>query len=77
MIPNEKSYCELDPDVVDRWGIPVLRFHWQWSENETEDVRGYAATFRSVIETGGGTVPRFLAGTEDPRRPSRRRRNHS
>src|SRR5690606_2177393 len=30
MIPNEGSYCEIDPAVKDRWGIPVLRFHWQW-----------------------------------------------
>ena len=34
MIPNENSYCEIDPDVVDRWGIPVLRFHWKWSDDE-------------------------------------------
>src|SRR5690606_21422221 len=25
MVPSEKCYCEIDPDVVDRWGIPVLR----------------------------------------------------
>ena len=24
MIPNENSYCEIDPDTVDQWGIPVL-----------------------------------------------------
>jgi choline dehydrogenase-like flavoprotein len=59
MIPNEKSYCELDPDVVDRWGIPVLRFHWQWSENETKMSEDMQQTFRSVIETGGGTVLDF------------------
>ena len=29
MIPNENCYCEIDPEVVDQWGIPVLRFHWQ------------------------------------------------
>jgi choline dehydrogenase-like flavoprotein len=34
MIPNDHSYCEIDPQVKDKWGIPVLRFHWQWSEHE-------------------------------------------
>src|SRR5690349_2580380 len=29
MIPNEDTYCEIDPEVVDRWGIPALRFHFQ------------------------------------------------
>src|SRR5271163_4444411 len=24
MIPNPDTYCEIDPDVVDQWGIPVL-----------------------------------------------------
>ena len=56
MIPNEKSYCELDPNVVDRWGIPVLRFHWQWSENELNMAKDMRETFRSIIETAGGTV---------------------
>jgi choline dehydrogenase-like flavoprotein len=56
MIPNEKTYCELDPNVVDQWGIPVLRFHWQWGENEMKMAEDMQATFRSIIETGGGTV---------------------
>jgi choline dehydrogenase-like flavoprotein len=56
MIPNEKSYCELDPNVVDRWGIPVLRFHWQWGENEIKMARDMQETFRSIVETAGGTV---------------------
>jgi choline dehydrogenase-like flavoprotein len=56
MIPNDKSYCELDPTVVDRWGIPVLRFNWQWGENEMKMAADMKATFRSIIEAGGGTV---------------------
>ena len=32
MLPNPDTYCEIDPDVVDEWGIPVLRFHFKWSE---------------------------------------------
>jgi choline dehydrogenase-like flavoprotein len=56
MIPNEKSFCELDPKIVDRWGIPVLRFHWQWGENEIKMARDMQATFRSIVEAGGGTV---------------------
>ena len=56
MIPNENSYCELDPDVVDQWGIPVLRFHWQWGENELKMADDMQQTFRSIIEAAGGTV---------------------
>ncbi|HZQ19737.1 MAG TPA: GMC family oxidoreductase [Terriglobales bacterium] len=55
MIPNEQSYCEIDPDVVDEWGIPVLRFHWQWSDNEIKMARDMQETFRDIVETAGGT----------------------
>ena len=33
MIPNENCYADLDPDVKDKFGIPVLRFHWKWSSH--------------------------------------------
>jgi len=56
MIPNRHSYCEIDPDHVDQWGIPVLRFHFQWSDNEINQVRHMRQTFTSIIETMGGRV---------------------
>ncbi|MFN3325287.1 MAG: GMC family oxidoreductase [Bryobacteraceae bacterium] len=56
MIPNEKSFCEIDPDVVDRYGIPVLRFHFEWSGHERNQVRHMEQTFRQIIETMGGRV---------------------
>lgn len=55
MIPNPDSYCEIDPNTVDQWGIPVLRFHFQWSEAEILQVRHMQQTFRELIETLGGT----------------------
>jgi choline dehydrogenase-like flavoprotein len=56
MIPNADSYCEIDPDVVDRWGIPVLRFHWKRNEADAAQVRHMQDTFTSIIETMGGRV---------------------
>jgi choline dehydrogenase-like flavoprotein len=56
MIPNEDCYCEIDPDVKDKWGIPVLRFHWKWSDHEINQVRHQRATFTALIEAMGGTV---------------------
>jgi choline dehydrogenase-like flavoprotein len=55
MIPNPDTYCEIDPDVVDQWGIPVLRFHFRWSEYELRQARDMQETFRSIVETMGGT----------------------
>lgn len=56
MIPNHLSYCEIDPDVVDEWGIPVLRFQFRWSDYEWKQARHMERTFRDLIETMGGTV---------------------
>jgi choline dehydrogenase-like flavoprotein len=56
MIPNEKCYCEIDDQVVDKWGIPVLRFHWEWGENELKMSNDMQETFRSIVQAAGGTV---------------------
>jgi len=55
-IPNARSYCEIDPEVVDQWGIPVLRFHWEWSDYEYNQVRHMQQTFRALISEMGGEV---------------------
>ncbi len=55
MIPNEDSYLEIDPNVVDKWGIPVLRFHFKWSDHEINQVKHMQETFRAIIEQMGGT----------------------
>ena len=55
MIPNPDSYCELDPTVVDQWGIPVLRFHFKWGDYELKQVKHMQETFRAIITEMGGT----------------------
>ena len=56
MIPNEDSYCEIDPVVKDRHGVPTLRFHWKWSEHETRQAAHMQKTFAAIIEAMGGRV---------------------
>jgi choline dehydrogenase-like flavoprotein len=56
MIPNDDSFCDLDPTVKDKWGIPVLRFHWKWSEHETRQAAHMQKTFAKLIEAMGGKV---------------------
>jgi choline dehydrogenase-like flavoprotein len=56
MIPNEHSYCEIDPDTKDKWGIPVLRFYWRWSDHEINQVRHMRESFRAILESLGGTI---------------------
>lgn len=56
MLPNEHCYMDIDDNVLDKWGIPVPRFHWQWSQHELRQVRHGLATIKRLIETMGGEV---------------------
>ncbi len=56
MIPNDDSYCDIDKNVVDQWGIPVLRFHWKWADAELNQARHMQKTFAGIIEAMGGKV---------------------
>jgi choline dehydrogenase-like flavoprotein len=56
MIPNDQSYCEIDPEVKDAWGIPVLRFRFKWSDYEFKQAEHMRRTFIQIIETMGGRV---------------------
>jgi choline dehydrogenase-like flavoprotein len=62
MIPNAKSYCEIDPNVVDEYGIPVLRFHFQWSEHELKQAAHMKKTFTEIITNLGGRPETISAG---------------
>ncbi len=64
MVPNADCYCELDPAVKDRWGIPVLRFHWQWADSERAQVKHMQETFRAIIAEMGGTPTSAMPGAD-------------
>jgi choline dehydrogenase-like flavoprotein len=65
MIPNADSYCEIDPSVVDKWGIPVLRFHYKWSDYELNQVKHMQETFRAIVQEMGGTPTSPMPSKED------------
>ena len=54
MIPNDDSFCDIDPAVKDKWGTPVLRFHWKWSDHETRQAAHMQRTFVDIITAMGG-----------------------
>ncbi len=56
MIPNEDCFAELDPVVKDKFGIPVLRFHWKWSEHEMRQAAHMQKTFAELIDAMGGRM---------------------
>lgn len=55
-VPQWSNYCELDPAVVDEWGIPVLRFNYQWTVNEINQARHMQDTMEALLQASGGIV---------------------
>ena len=56
MVVNDDCFCEIDTDVKDKWGIPVLKFHWKWSEEELNQVAHGQEWGAKIIEAMGGYV---------------------
>lgn len=55
-VPQYDNFCELDPTVVDQWGIPVLRFNYQWTEHEINQARHMQDTMEELLEASGGIL---------------------
>ncbi len=67
MIPNEDCYLEIDPDGVDQWGVPTVRFHWRWSDHELNQAAHMHRTFAGIIEALGGNVLSRVHGEDGAR----------
>jgi choline dehydrogenase-like flavoprotein len=72
-IPRYDNYCEIDPNVVDQYGIPVLRFNVKWSDYEIKQAKHMKETFKeimhqmgAVITWGGNDGPENNYGLESP-----------
>ncbi|MCF0055729.1 GMC family oxidoreductase [Dyadobacter sp. CY356] len=55
-VPNINNYCEIDPNVVDKYGIPVLRFNYNWTDYEIKQAKHMHDTFEEMIHALGGVA---------------------
>ncbi len=56
MVARRENHCDIDPTVVDKYGIPVLRFNVRWSDQEYNQVQHGQLKARELIEAMGGEV---------------------
>ncbi len=52
-IPKYENRCEIDPTVVDKYGIPVLRFNVKWSDYEVKQAKHMKETFAEIFHQMG------------------------
>lgn len=55
-IPQYSNYCEIDPNVVDKYGIPVLKFHYQWTDHEIKQAKHMHDTFEEILTNAGAVL---------------------
>jgi glucoside 3-dehydrogenase (cytochrome c) catalytic subunit len=67
-LPRYDNYVELDPEVKDAWGIPALRMHASWSDNELKLYRYMLDEAEEMLRAAGADtvvkqkVPRWPGG---------------
>lgn len=55
-IARESNYCEIDPNVVDKYGIPVLRFNYKWAPEEVKQAKHMQETFKEIMHAMGAVA---------------------
>ena len=65
MIPNDQTFMDIDPNVVDKWGIPVPRFHFKWSDHEIKMAKHMHDTFAAIFKEMGGELTGFRNDKHD------------
>jgi choline dehydrogenase-like flavoprotein len=58
VLPRYENAVSLDPEVKDKWGIPVLKFDFKFGDNEKKMAADMANTAREMFEEAGIEVLR-------------------
>ena len=65
-LPMASNYVDLDPEVKDKFGIPVARLHFQWAENELKMWEHSKQVCADLIRAAGGE---FESAASEPLMP--------
>lgn len=64
-IARMDNFCEIDPSVVDKYGIPVLKFQYKWSDYEIKQAKHMQQTFQEILTNMGATITSGLDSAEN------------
>lgn len=66
MLARRENYIEIDKNVVDAWGIPVLKMHSRWSDNELEMARDAVENLKALFHALGAEHVRVTTALQAP-----------
>ncbi len=55
-IARKENYCEIDSTTVDKYGIPVLKFHYKWTDDEIKQGKHMQDTFHDLFTSMGAII---------------------
>ncbi|MBI3680967.1 MAG: GMC family oxidoreductase [Acidobacteria bacterium] len=64
MLPNAKSFLDLDTEKKDAYGLPLARRHVTWLDNDLRIFRSMTEWSKRILEAAGAEI---LAVSDEPR----------
>ncbi len=55
-VASINNYCEIDPETVDKYGIPVLRFNTKYTDYEIKQAKHMKETFKEILHSMGAVI---------------------
>jgi choline dehydrogenase-like flavoprotein len=63
MLAQKENFVELDPEVKDHWGIPVLKIHFSHCDNDRKIIADFQQKAEELFRKAGGEImPGFGRG---------------
>jgi glucoside 3-dehydrogenase (cytochrome c) catalytic subunit len=56
MLSRKENFVELDPEVRDHWGIPVLKIHFTHSDNDYKLIEDFQQKAEELFRKAGGEI---------------------
>ena len=56
MLARKDNFVELDPEVTDHWGIPVLRIHFTHGDNDYKLIEDFQQRAEELFRKAGGEI---------------------
>ena len=63
-IARKENYCEIDPTKVDKFGIPILKFNYKWSNEEINQAKHMIDTFQEIMHNMGAVITSGIPGAD-------------
>ena len=62
MLARKENFVELDPEVRDHWGIPVLKIHFTHSDNDRKLMAHFQESAQELFRRAGGETMAGMGG---------------